>query len=207
MNTKLTISLLALAGFALPAQALTTFTLTQSVALGSGTFGSVTLVQDGANAVDVSVVLSEGYRFVETGSHDPFTFNLPSLSGYTVSNIVATTDSGKIGTVRSYSNAKSGGNPSYGSYTDKLECVACGNGASKSFADALSFQVNLGGLTESSFKANALGYFFSADVVQLSTGNTGAVAALSAVPEPESYAMLLAGLAAVAFVAKRRSAA
>ena len=207
MNTKLSIALLTVAGFALPAQALTTFTLNQSVALGAGTFGMVTLTQDGANAVDVSVVLSDGYRFVETGSHDPFTFNLPNLTGYTVSNIVATKDSGTTGPVLPYLASSNGANPSYGSYTDKLACATCGNGASKSFADALSFQVNLSGLNETNFKANALGYFFSADLIQLSTGTTGAVAAISAVPEPESYAMLLAGLAAVAFVAKRRSAA
>ena len=49
-------------------------------AFGTGPFGTITLTQNGANIVDVSVVLKTGFRFLETGGpHDAFTFNLPTL--------------------------------------------------------------------------------------------------------------------------------
>lgn len=53
--------------------------------------------------------------------------------------------------------------------------------------------------------------FFSADVIELASGSTGQVGAtgvgvvpLTAVPEPAGVSLLLAGLAAVGFVARRR---
>jgi len=49
--------------------------------------------------------------------------------------------------------------------------------------------------------------YFAADVYWLQETNlprTGAIAVTAAVPEPETYALFLAGLGAVGFMAKRR---
>ena len=54
----------------------------------------------------------------------------------------------------------------------------------------------------------SLRYLFSSDVVSTSDnkyfGNTGNVASIAAVPEPETYALMLAGIGMVGFMAKRR---
>ena len=211
-KTKLLVmALTAISGA--PASAVTVFSLTESAAFGTGAYGTVTLTQNGASEVDVSVALTSGFRFLETGGpHDAFTFNLPTVAGYTVTGITATQDLTPIvRTAHPYVWLQPGSNPAYGAYTDKLECSACGNGGSKAFANALSFQVNLAGLTESSFQTNTGGYSFSADLWRASDGLTGAVAAKDGiiipsgvVPEPETYAMMLAGLAALGFIGRRR---
>lgn len=211
MNLKTTLFGIAAAAAlaANPASALTVFSLnqTQTSGLGSGPFGTVTLAQDGLNAVDVTVSLAAGYKFVETGGpHDAFTFNLDNLSSYTVSDIVATAAAGTAaGKVRPYLALGSGSNPAFGSFSGKLQCDGCGNGGSKAFATGLSFTINGTGITESSFAANAAHYVFSADVLRIATGATGAVGAIAtAVPESETYVLMLAGLAAMGFVARRR---
>ena len=48
------------------------------------------------------------------------------------------------------------------------------------------------------------GAYFAADVLQAGTGATGAIGVTAAVPEPETYALFLAGLGAMGFVARRR---
>ena len=206
-KTKLVVmALTAISGASASAMTVFTLNVTQTAGLGSGPFGTVTLTQDGLNAVDVSVALTKGFRFLETGGpHDAFTFNLPTLTGYTVTGITATQDlTAPVHTAHPYVWKQPGTNPAYGGYTDRLECSTCGNGGSKAFANALSFKVNLTGLTESSFKPNAAGYAFSADLWRASNGETGAVAS---VPEPETYAMMLAGLAALGFIGRRRTKA
>jgi len=60
-----------------------------------------------------------------------------------------------------------------------------------------------------SLEQNAALQFFAADIISGTTGNTGAVDASQAlpptsVPEPETYAMLLAGLGMMGFVTRRR---
>jgi hypothetical protein len=64
-------------------------------------------------------------------------------------------------------------------------------------------------LTLASLEQNAFLQFFAADILGGTTGLTGAVDASdrlppTSVPEPETYAMLLAGLGLMGFVARRR---
>lgn len=199
-----------LAAATMPAGAVTVFTLdtTSTAGLGAGPFGTVTLTQDGATAVDVSVVLTSGYKFVETGGpHDPFTFNL-GVSGYNVSDIVVTAAPGTPAEkIKPYVWSQPGSNPDFGTYTDQINCPTCGNGGSNAYAIQIDFQVNRGpGLLESDFVANADGYVFSADLLLTATGATGAVGA-PPVPEPETYALMLAGLATIGFMVRRRTRA
>ena len=90
--------------------------------------------------------------------------------------------------------------------------VVWGGGSGGGNADpnpVLSFTITGTGLTLASLEQNAAGQFFAADIISGTTGNTGAVDASQAlpptsIPEPETYALMLAGLGLMGFVARRR---
>jgi len=161
-------------------------------------YGDIALTQDGAN-VDIDVLLSPGFDFVKTGNHTAFTFDIAGAAGYTVTNII----SNKYGWIVGASN------PALGSFTDGLACAKCAKGGKGAFTDELQFTVT--GVSLADFVENARGYSFSADVINLATGNTGAVAAgapvtpaATSVAEPTSFSLMLAALAGIGFVARRR---
>jgi hypothetical protein len=163
-----------------------TYDLNQSAAFPNGvTYGVVTLTQNGAN-VDVNVTLSAGYNFVRTGNHDSFTFNTNDAS-YGVTSINET----------GWTAFKPGGNPSFGSFTDGLECTAvgCQNGGAGQQAGPLTFTITNTALAN--FVNNDSGYIFSADIIggQL----TGAVGngLTPGVPEPATWAMMILGMGMV----------
>ena len=80
-----------------------------------------------------------------------------------------------------------------------------GTGGSNATPSPLTFQIAAAGLSEGSVQFNALGYYFAADIISGTTGNTGIVGSVGAIPEPETYAMLLAGLGLLGFMARRRT--
>ena len=78
-------------------------------------------------------------------------------------------------------------------------------GSGGGYVDLLNFTVHNATISEfNHLSSGGTDAYFAADVLNLS-GNTGAIGAtVAAVPEPESYAMLLSGLGLLGFVARRR---
>jgi hypothetical protein len=200
---------LAASCFSFSAAAQTTYSLnaTDVSEFGSGSFGSVTLTQS-SNDVLVSVTLSAGLNFVDTGSHSIFTFNLGGQSS--VSDITGITFANGLKDV--FAVAAPASNSPFGTFTYGINCVSvdhnrCTEGGSGSgYVDPLTFTVR--GATISEFSQLSTGSrtaFFAADVTNLA-GNTGVIGAtVAAVPEPETYAMLLAGLGLMGFTVRRRT--
>ena len=179
-----------------------------SAHLGSAPFGTVSLTQDGAN-VDFSIDLTPGYKFVMTGnqkSHSLFAFN---ASGVSLSDIVGISD-GTSATFFAYAPATA---QPFGKFGFGIDCSSCSKGAPGAIPPPLTFTVDnalVSDFASLSHDGSPVA-FFSADVIELASGSTGQVGAtgvgvvpLTAVPEPAGMSLLLAGLAAVGFVARRR---
>jgi hypothetical protein len=172
----------------------------------TGTWGEVTLTEVNANEVDVHVDLFGGSKFVDTGGadsrpvdpHTAFVFNLANNTGVTISGLT----SGFTPDPYVPDNQTP-----FGLFSNGISC--CGRGASNSISSPLDFKVTrVGGISIASFAANSQGFNFSADVLSGFTGLTGNVAAdpprVPPVPEPETYALMLAGLGLMGVCAKRR---
>ena len=199
---------LALSFVALPAAAVDyAFDMTDVGAFGAPTYGSVSLTQDGAN-VDFVVNLDPEFNFVTTGNHYVFSF---SGTGVAKTDIVDIADVG----AQTFTVTTTATNPPFGSFGFGISCLTnCSNGNSAGgYNDPLSFTVENATIADflvPSTNAGSLGpAYFAADVLVTSGANlgaTGAVGVTTAVPEPETYALMLAGLGVMGFVAKRRRA-
>lgn len=187
--------------FTLPAHAdsvTSSLDIISSSSIGSGSLGVVTLSQNILDQVEFNVSLAPNTSFVSTGGpHNAFAFNLNILTPYTITINIPNSGIFVVG--------GSAINTPYGTFTNVIDCPGCGPGASNAYPGPLDFTVTASGLSLSNFVTNVGGYFFSADVIGPS-GGTGNVASkvISPVPEPETYAMLLAGLGLIGFVARRK---
>jgi hypothetical protein len=171
---------------------------------GTGPYGSVTLTQSFSD-VQVNVVLRNDLNFLSTGnqnSHSIFTFNVSGATAGDVTDI-----SFANGLNGSFGVASPAGNSPFGNFTFGILCTSsCTSGGSGGgYVDPLNFTVHNATLSEfNHLSSGGTNAYFAADVLNLS-GNTGAIGAtVAAVPEPETYAMLLSGLGLIGFVARRR---
>jgi PEP-CTERM motif len=195
---------------ALPAAAVDYFFgATDVAAFGSPTYGKVSLTQVGGD-VKFEVFLDPEFNFVTTGNHFVFSFN---GTGVSLADIGVITDAGPQTFSKTSTSVV---NPPFGTFQFGIACATnCSNGNSGGgYSDPLTFTIasaNIGDFLVQSTGAGSLGpAFFAADVVWTadtqSFGKTGAIGVTAAVPEPETYALLLAGLGVMGFMAKRHKA-
>jgi hypothetical protein len=169
-----------------------------SAGLPAGTLGTITLTDFGSGAtagVTVDVSLITGVNFVNTGGpHTPFVYDLSASP----SSIIF-----PVGSL--FSAAGSSSAAPFGTFNHGVDMTG-GNGAAGSKHGPLDFTVN--GVTTANFIAGSKGDFFAADLIFLSTGKTGSVAAgtlvMAGVPEPSTWAMMILGFSGVGFMAYRR---
>jgi len=221
------ISVLALSTCAINAQASQTWTVTTQGQITSGldttgVFGSI-----GQNLAGLSYTQSitasidpaqwqnsynNGWLTYMAGSGPAFTDTI-TVNGHTVNFILST-----IGGAQLLANGASQGNVNYPNsydevYTDQYGHTASGGffeGGQFAFSSTTAFvpTLNFGqkisqDTSDPSFSAQAFVYISGKETANFqANANTLTV---TAVPEPETYAMLLAGLGLLGFVARRKA--
>lgn len=176
-------------------------------AFGAGSYGTVTLTQSFSDVL-VNVLLRNDLNFVDTGSHSAFSFNLTGASS--TSDITNIAFANSLGS--GFAVATGTTNPPFSTFTYEINCVTkcVPGGSGGGYVDPFSFTVRNATLSEFNQRSagNGTAAYFAVDVMNLNgkTGTIGASTAglVTAVPEPETYAMLLAGLGLIAGVTRRR---
>jgi hypothetical protein len=205
-----TLAAVGLSAVALPAAAVDYFfDATDVGAYGAPTYGTVSLTDNGLGGVLFKVQLDPEFNFVDTGNHALFSFNGTGVSLGDISGISV------VGPQTFTATSTSVQNPPFGTFQFGIHCAtSCPNGGSGGgMADPLMFTVanaTIGDFLVQSTSAGDLGAaYFAADVIwsvgrQTATGAVGVTQVTTPVPEPETYALFLAGLGAVGFTARRR---
>ena len=189
----------------------TTFLLTSDHCTGTcggglnpqASFGSIVVTDLAGDFLGFNITLTNGNKFVQTGLDLTFGFNLVANPTITYSALSAgfTIPGGSTPSQTAGSYHENGtGDFEYG-----LVWGGGPGGGNAAANPVLSFTIGGTGLTLASLQQNAFLQFFAADILSGTTGNTGAVdASVPGIPEPETYAMMLAGLGLMGFVARRR---
>lgn len=198
-------------------------------------YGTVTVTQLASNELQFVVTLAAGFNFVDTGSHEAFSFALKGDPAITLSGVqLATPGNGETG----FSLVSQNNNVANAPFKDFDYALACsnlcdpngggykGNTTNPGGASTLTFDVTAksGSLTTALIDFATDTYdksqiAFAADVIakngadcapgcDCSTGATGTVGGgdVEAVPEPASWAMMIIGLFAGGGALRRRNA-
>jgi len=176
--------------------------------IAAGTWGKVTFTEASSTTLHVDVVLYGGAKFIDTGTadykpsdpHTAFVFNLKSTKP--ASDVLIQNYSTGFGIDPYLPDNQT----PFGSFSEGVACTGCGKGGSNPENGPLSFDVfDATGLSLSDLIPTGKGFYVSADLlVGGKTGNVGGNRMVPAVPEPETYVMLMAGLGLMGFVARRR---
>jgi PEP-CTERM motif-containing protein len=171
---------------------------------GTGPFGNITLIQNGAN-VDVTVHLNSPNFFVTTGAGDGQVF-LFNAVGVVLGDI---TIDAHVPVLAAATGAF--GNGGVGTFAFGINCPGCGNGAPDSFNTNIVFHVANATIADLT-APNASGNIFVADIFSSNlnglngNGNTGLVdASIPGVPEPITSGLVGTGLIGL-FLLRRRKA-
>ena len=186
----------------------------------------VTVTEGGLNGngrytyLNVDVQLASGFRLIDTGSHELFSYNLSQPTAVTVSFV-------EPNKFQTFVGAPGANSPFGPSFTNAVTCApafGCGANPGGSPGNHLLFRITdkAGGVDGIEVgpplhATNALinqllstsdGWWFAADASN-TNGNTGTIGArdfvvFTAVPEPGTYALMLAGLGIMGFVGHRR---
>jgi len=161
---------------------------------------NVTVTQNGTS-LHVVETLFGGDVFHETSAstHNALVFDLSGSPNITISNLAPT-----LFISNGLQSAGSISAPSFGTFEYVISMPL--NPPPNTSTSQMSFDMTaVGGLTLSEIVANSGGYYFASDIIG-ANGNTGNVAAnaVSTVPEPSTWAMLILGFMGVGFMAYRR---
>lgn len=172
--------------------------------LGAGPFGTITVVENGGK-LDITEQLLNGY-FIHDGNanHNALAFNL-NVSGATIGSL----SSGFQVVSRSPVSE-----PPFGSFAYTIDCTSCDNGVNStvktlSFTLSASTALSIASLSPNTYQGTSI-YFTSdlvsekADATNGKTGNVGATASASAVPESATWAMFVLGFGSLGATMRRR---
>jgi hypothetical protein len=189
------------------------YTFSLSAGSQPSNVGTITLTQNGANSVNVSVDLAPSYGFLNSGGpHTPFAFNLDAGAAPTITAFTTPLNGVYANGVFSLDTGGGAATP-YGSFGVALDDSA-GNGSSKAYYGDLLFTLTRsGGLTTDDFVTNGVaGYYFAADLTNglATTGSqawqtrTVTTTNNASVPEPATIALFGMGLFGMAGAVMRR---
>ncbi|WP_404712425.1 PEPxxWA-CTERM sorting domain-containing protein [Sphingomonas sp. MMS24-J13] len=185
-----------------------------SSGLGGTNFGTVSVTENAGSLV-ITEQLKSGYAIHKTtaSNHQALVFSLVNDPAISIKNI-STASIVRAATVDNRNRPITYTAPGIsGSFDYGLSCTGCGNGVNSTLTQ-YSFTVSSssGALTLNSLAYNVFNgskVYFASDLINKSSGVTGNVGAVlrsnvGSVPEPASWAMMIAGFGAVGTVLRRQ---